>query len=75
MPPIYPLPRAMVVRGVSGEEVKSLSMLGESEKRAADLAMSRFGVSSQRLQQTIKSLRANGQRLDLLNALVRRPDC
>jgi serine/threonine-protein kinase len=46
-------------------------MLADSEKRAADLAVTRYGVSLDRLEKLIASLgRGHGRRLDLLDALL-----
>ena len=46
-------------------------MLADSEKRAAELAVSRYGVDLERLEQVIASLvRAQGRRVDLLDALL-----
>ena len=46
-------------------------MLADSEKRAAELAVTRYGVSIERLEQLIASLtRSQGRRLDLLDALL-----
>ena len=43
-------------------------MLADSEKRAAELAVSRYGVSLEQLEQVIASLaRSQGRRLDLLD--------
>src|SRR5262249_2290283 len=48
-------------------------MLSDSEKRAAKLAVSRFGVDEGRLKQAFKAMlkaRANGQKAELLDWLV-----
>ena len=66
--------KAREYAGVPARRKINLAMLGESERRVAELAVTRFGVNSQRLQQTVKALLATqvqGQRLDLLDALTR----
>lgn len=46
-------------------------MLADSEKRAADLAVSRYGVSRERLEKVVASLvRTQGRRPELLDALL-----